>query len=65
MLDTFLSTRKEVIPSSFLLNQPIMEEELRTPRMYPILEEIVPQMYPILKSKNLISKFRVGSPGMI
>ena len=62
-MDTFLSNRKEVIPSSFLLNQSILEEELRTPRMYPILEEIVPQMYPILKSKNPISKFRVGSPG--
>jgi hypothetical protein len=65
MLDTVLFSRKEVIPSSFPVNQFILEQELRTPTMYPIEKKIVPQMYPIRKLENPISKFRVGSPELI
>jgi len=62
MLDTVLFSRKEVIASSFPVNQFILEQELCNPTMYPIEKKIVPQMYPIRKLENPISKFRVGSP---
>jgi hypothetical protein len=47
MLNTFLSSRKEVIPSSFPVNHFILEQELRTSTMYPIEKKLYTKCTPI------------------